>query len=452
MVEPVPSKAESSSLERIFQRAITPFESFLHHESASALLLMACTVLALVLANSPWSHAYHTLLDMPLGIGFGRWEYRLSLHHAINDGLMALFFFVAGLEIKRELLVGSLSSGRRALLPALAALGGMLVPAGAYLLVNHASAFPQGWGVPMATDIAFAVGVLMLMGARIPRSVAAFLVALAIVDDLGAVVVIALFYSGELVLPALTACAALVGVLVLCNLAGLRSALPYFLVGVLLWFSLQAAGIHATLAGVVTAFAIPARPRYAQARFGAQVRELMTRFEGYDGDDRADLSILRNETQFAILGALRQGIGLVEAPLQRMENHLHLPVAFGVVPLFALANAGVPISSEAVLSLFSEPAALGILLGLAVGKPLGIVGFSWLALRLGWGDLPAGMNLRHLLGVGLLGGIGFTMSIFVAELGFVDHPEILDLAKSAILLASMLAGMAGWAWFRFGVR
>lgn len=443
-----PAESDRNALERIFHRALTPFETFLHEESAGALVLMACTVLALVLANSPWSHPYHVVLDTPLGLSFGAWEYRISLHHAINDGLMALFFFVAGLEIKRELLVGSLSSLRLALLPAVAALGGMAVPALIYALINRDAAFPQGWGVPMATDIAFAVGVLMLLGSRIPRSVAAFLVALAIVDDLGAVAVIALFYSGDLATQPLLACLGLTVLLALCNLAGLRSALPYFVVGALLWFALQAAGIHATLAGVVAAFAIPARPVYAQARFGAQARALMSRFEGYEGDDRADLSILRNEAQFAILSALRQGIRRVEAPLQRMENHLHLPVAFLVAPLFALANAGVPLSWEATARLFADPAGLGIMAGLTLGKPLGIVGFSWLALRLGLGQLPEGARMTHLVGVGLLGGIGFTMSIFVAELAFAGHPAALDLAKTGVLLASLVSGIAGWLWFR----
>jgi len=451
MAGPIPPNEGSiNTLERVFQRVLTPFEQFIHRESAGSLVLAVCTLLALIIANSPLESLYHHVLNITLGLclAMGQWGYHLSLHQIINDGLMALFFFVVGLEIKRELLVGSLSSPRRALMPAVAALGGMIVPAAIYLLINLDGLFPQGWGVPMATDIAFALGVLMFLGARVPHSVLAFLVALAIVDDLGAVVVIALFYTGDLSGPALLVSLALVGLLTLCNLAGVRFALPYFSLGVLLWAALQAAGIHATLAGVATAFAIPARPRHAQVIFSAQVRDLMNRFDGFEGDDRADLSILGNQIQFSILSTLRQGIRLVETPLQRLENILHLPVALVVVPLFALANAGIPLESSVIAHLFVDPTTLGIILGLVLGKPIGIIGFSWFAQRLGLCHLPDDSGMYHLVGVGLLGGIGFTMSIFVAELGFRLHPEVLDLAKTAVLFASLVSGLAGWLWFR----
>ncbi len=432
--------------ERAFDRLISPFEQFIRHESTSGLLLMAATVAAIALANSPLGPAYHHWLETPVGFSFGEWRLEKSLHHWINDGLMALFFFVVGLEIKREILVGELSDLRAAALPSIAAVGGMVVPALLYLSLVDNPEWRDGWGIPMATDIAFAVGVMVLLGSRVPKALITFLVALAIVDDLGAVVVIALFYTEELNVTALWWAAGLTALLAVQNRVGVRRPLPYFLVGGLLWLALLKSGVHATLAGVITALAIPAFPKYDPARFVTHVRELMDLFEA---NTHPGESILKNHHQYSILQTLENGVHLVETPLQRLEHALHGPVAYLIVPIFAFANAGIPLDLETLGETLTHPLTLGVGTALVLGKLIGIAGLSWLAIRFGIGQLPAGARPIHLVGVGLLGGIGFTMSIFIGELAFSDAPEALVLAKTGILFASLTAGILGLLWLRF---
>lgn len=431
--------------ERAFDRFLTPFEEFVHRQTTSGLILMSAAVLALVLANGPLAEAYRHLVHTPVALTVADWSIEKTLHHWVNDGLMALFFFLVGLELKREILVGELAAPRQAALPIVAALGGMAVPALIYYALNPDGPAARGWGIPMATDIAFAIGALVLLAGRVPKALITFLVALAIVDDLGAVVVIALFYTEQLVWPALLAGAVVVGLLVVLNLAGIRQPLPYFLLGGLLWMALLKSGVHATLAGVITAFTIPARPRYDPDRFSALVRDLMQRF---DAGHRPGESILTNDDLRATVQTLEDGTRLVQAPLQRLEHAMHMPVAFLIVPVFAFINAGIPVDLGDLAITLAHPVTLGVGLGLVVGKFVGIAGASWLALRLGIGQLPAGTRFSQIAGVAMLGGIGFTMAIFIADLGFAGAPDQLLMAKTGIILASLVAGTGGYLWLR----
>lgn len=429
--------------EKVFARVLTPFEEFVQRQTTSGMLLMATAILALILANSGWAAIYQHLVHLPAGIRVGDWGMEKTLHHWVNDGLMALFFFVVGLELKREILVGELARPRQAALPIVAAIGGMLVPALIYLTLNPAGEAARGWGIPMATDIAFAIGALVLLASRVPKALITFLVALAIVDDLGAVVVIALFYTEQLVLGWLAAAALAVAVLAIFNLAGIRRIVPYFLVAVLLWYALLQSGVHATLAGVLGAFTVPARPKYDPEAFSRHVKNLIARF---DASHEPGKSILTNDKLQTVVQTLESGVQQVETPLQRLAHIWHLPVAFLVIPVFALFNAGIPLEFGALRATLSHPVTLGVGLGLIAGKFIGITGASWLALKLGIGQLPAGTRFSQIAGVSLLGGIGFTMAIFIAELGFARQPEYLLMAKTGILSASLLAGIAGFVW------
>lgn len=429
--------------ERAFSKVISPFEEFIHHQTTSGILLMVCAVIALILANSPLAGAYQHLIHTPLSISLGSFTLEKSLLHWINEGLMTWFFFVVGLEIKRAILVGELSSPRQAALPIIAAIGGMIAPALIYFAINPSGDAARGWGIPMATDIAFAVGVLVLLGKRIPQSLVMFLVALAIVDDLGAVLVIAVFYTEQIALNYLLIALGLLLGLITLNLGGIRHAAPYFLLACALWLMLLNSGVHATIAGVLVAFTIPARPKYDPLRFSRHVRSLMDRFEQ---SHQADGNILTNDNQRAIVQTLEHSASQVGTLLQRLEHAHHLPVALLVIPLFALANAGVPIDVDSLGVALSHPVTLGVVAGLLLGKVIGIAGVCWLALKLGIGRLPDDTEFRHIIGVSLLAGIGFTMSIFIAELGFQQHAENLLLAKTGILLGSLIAGVLGYVF------
>jgi len=439
----------SAPWEKAFKRVLTPLEEFIHRQTTSGILLMLCAVIALYLANSQWSAAYHHLLEMTFTIGVEGFQLSKSVHHWINDGLMALFFFVVGLELKREILVGELADPKQALLPIIAAIGGMLMPALIYMGINPTGHSFDGWGIPMATDIAFALGTLALLGNRIPRSLLTFLVALAIVDDLGAVVVIALFYTEELNLIALSSAGVMLGLLIVLNKGGVRWSLPYILLGVLLWIAMLKSGVHATLAGIFLAFTIPMRPKYNPERFLSHINTMVGEIRhAYQHND----NIITNDQLRSKVQALGEGVRLVQAPAQTLEHKMHMPSAYLVIPIFSLANAGIPIDWSSIGSIITHPVSLGITAGLVVGKLLGIVGFSWLAVKSGLTTLPPGLDFRHMIGVGLMGGIGFTMSIFIAELGFAHYPEDLLMAKTGILLASMLAGVSGFVWLYLNSR
>lgn len=370
------------------------FQDFVRSEKAGGVLLLACTVLALSVANSPAGPFYAGLWQqVVLGLSLGHW---------INDALMAVFFLLVGLELERELYNGELSDWRNALLPIVAALGGALVPAAIHLSLNGGTPTQGGAGIPMATDIAFALGILALVGDRVPLSLRIFLTALAVIDDLLAIVVIAVFYTSTLQVAWLLGALAVFAALLLLNRRRVMALWPYLLGGALMWWLMLKSGVHPTLAGVMLAFAIPFSPR------------------------------AEDET----------------SPSHRLEHALHRPVAFLVLPLFALANTGVVLGADWSAGLVTANG-LGIIAGLLLGKPLGIVLASLLAVRMGWCRLPAELTWKHLLGAGLLGGIGFTMAIFIANLAFSGRPELVDASKMAILAGSLAAGVAGWAWLRF---
>jgi NhaA family Na+:H+ antiporter len=380
-------------------RLLAPFQRFASSEAAGGIVLLVCTAIALAWANSPWRDGYATVLHHALPVGGSRVKLELNVHEWINDGLMALFFFLVGLEIKREMLIGELASVRRAALPIAGAIGGMVVPAVLYVLFNGSGPGSRGWGIPMATDIAFALGVVALLGPRVPLALKVFLAAVAIVDDIGAVLVIAIFYTASIWWTSLAVAASVLVALVLLNGVGVRHAAPYLILGVVLWVAVLMSGIHATIAGVLLAMTIPAKAR--------------------------------DETESSLL--------------ERLEHTLHAPVAFVIVPLFALANAGVRIGGSS--SHVSVAVLSGVAVGLVVGKPLGITLASWLAVRSRFAALPDGVTWRLLQGVSWLGGIGFTMSLFVGALAFTDV-ELLDSAKLGVLLASCAAAFMGWLMLR----
>lgn len=432
-----------SPWEKSFDKILTPFDEFIHQQTTSGLLLMAMAVIALILANGPFASDYAHFMHTTISLGAGSWSLQMSLHHFINDGLMTLFFFIVGLELKREILVGELANLRNAVLPIGAAIGGMVVPALIYFAINPEGDAARGWGIPMATDIAFAIGALALLASRVPKALITFLVALAIVDDLGAVLVIAVFYTDTISFGPLLAAAGLFGVLMMFNLMGVRKTMPYFIVAVFLWYALLLSGVHATLAGILGALSIPAIPKYKPELFSHHVKELMQRF---DASHKPGQSIMTNDELRAVVQTLENGVHSVEAPLQRLEHVWHMPVAYLVIPIFALANAGIPLSFDSLGETMTHPVLVGVTLGLILGKFIGIAGVSWLLLKLNLAVLPKDTRFTQIAGVSLLAGIGFTMSIFVAELGFVGQEENLLMAKTGILLASLVAGIAGYVW------
>jgi len=418
-------------------RIVRPFQQFARTGATSGVLLLVATTVALVWANSPWHASYTAVWDSPVAVAVAGRSIQLSLLAWINDGLMAAFFLLVGLEIKRELLAGELASVRQATLPIAAAIGGMLVPALVYLSFNPSGMAAGGWGIPMATDIAFALGVLSLLGPRIPLGLKVFLTALAIVDDMGAVVVIALFYSDTLHLGPLAVSLACGVILVGLNATRIRRLLPFLAVGIVLWFALHESGIHATIAGVVLALTIPVRTRINAEEFSSQARDLLTEF---DKAETGDLLVITSKGQQEAIHALERASEGVQAPLLRLEHGLQPLVQYGIMPLFAFANAGVRLGGGEASP--AVPVTLGVLFGLALGKPLGIMLFSWLAVRLRLAALPAETSWRSLHGAAWLGGIGFTMSLFIAAQAFAGTPLLFP-AKLGILLGSTLAGSVG---------
>ena len=410
------------------------FQSFFKTAAAGGVVLLACAVAALVAANSAWSEAYHRLWATPIAIGVGSHALSLSLHAWINDGLMALFFLLVGLEIKRESMVGELSSPRQAALPIAAAVGGMAVPAIVYLLASDAGPAARGWGIAMATDIAFALGALAMVAPHAPAGLKIFLAALAIVDDIGAVLAIAIFYTGDIDWHAMQMAGLCLLGLIALNRLRVRSLIPYLAVGVALWFFVHESGIHATVAGILVAFAIPVRTRIDAAEYSAKARGLLDAFDEGETGDRA---VLTSKRQQEAVFALERASGDVTAPLLRLEHALHGLSAFVVMPLFAFANAGVTLGG-----LSADRVTLAVFLGLAVGKPLGITGAAFLAVRSGLASLPQGVSWTALHGCAWLGGIGFTMSLFIAALAF-EGTGLLDSAKIGILGASAVAGIIG---------
>jgi NhaA family Na+:H+ antiporter len=431
-------KPKVQRVRRAVRTVARPIQEFLRLESSSGILLFGFTVLALVWANSPWAGSYDDLWHTEISIGIGSYAVSRSLLHWINDGLMALFFFVVGLEIKREMLIGELASLRKALLPVVAALGGMIVPALIYVALNRGSETLAGWGVPMATDIAFSLGALALLGKRIPIQLKVFLTAFAIVDDIGAVIVIALFYASGIVWSHLLIGAILLLLLIAANWMGVHHPLIYAVLGFLLWIAFLDSGIHPTVAGVLIAMTIPARSALDRRAFLQRAYDILRQLER--GDKRADLATAEQSPQ-ASVRAFAEIAEEVEAPTQRFEHALHPWVTFFIMPLFAFSNAGVTFE-QGVGALVTSPAGLGVFLGLVLGKQLGITFFSWTAVKARIATLPAAVTWRHIYGVGWLGGIGFTMSLFIASLAFgAGNP--LDASKLGIYAASIVSGIGG---------
>lgn len=428
-----------SAPRRPIDRVLSPVTGFLEHRLAGAALLMLATLAAIVIANSPLSHGYHSFLHAHIQIGAGEYALDYSIHHWINDGLMSIFFFLVGLEIKRELLVGELSSVRKATLPAIAALGGMVVPALFYFALNRGTPTAGGWGIPMATDIAFALGVLALLGDRIPLGVKVFLTALAIVDDIGAVLVIAVFYTTDINFVSLFIGVGVLAVAAYMNRLDVRHSFVYLMLGIIVWVAFLKSGIHATIAAILMAFVIPATTRINGADLVARIELITARLKAIGLPE--DTKMNTPEQDHAIT-AMSETIELGQAPLQRIEHYLHRPVTFVVLPIFALANAGVTLEGNIAEELMS-PLALGIILGLFVGKQVGITLATWLAVRLKIADLPAGVTWRQIHGANILAGIGFTMSLFVASLAFTDPGHIAE-AKMGILTGSVISGILGY--------
>lgn len=433
--------------EKTFDKVVTPFEQFLHNQTTTGLVLMIMTVVALILANSPYSETYQHLFHTHFAISFGDLAIDHTFHHWINDGLMAIFFFLVGLEIKREVLVGELSDPKNAVLPIVAAIGGMIFPAIIFYSITYGTPASSGWGIPMATDIAFAISALVLLGKRVPAALVTFLVGLAIVDDLGAVTVIALFYTEQIHLTYLLTAFVFFGVLISFNRFGIHKPLPYFIIGGLMWAAMLESGVHATIAGILTAMTIPAKPKFNPHFFHEHIDKLV---DSYHKADRHDPNYQLSDEQKAILSQMEKGVHRVQTPLNRLEHDLHLPVGLIIIPLFALANAGIALNFSEMGEMVMQPVTLGVMLGLVVGKVIGIAGVSWLAIKLGFAKLPTGSTMSQLFGVSFLGGIGFTMSIFIAELAWKSGGEELLLgAKTGILIASLIAGIIGFIWLRF---
>ncbi len=433
MNEPLPIK-NATPIERLAR----PFQEFAQLEASGGILLIGCTIVALAWANSPWAESYHHLWHTNLTFGFAGAQLSEPLHFWINDGLMALFFLVVGLEIKRELLVGELASLKKAALPIAAAFGGMLVPAGIYALFNSGSPGSSGWGIPMATDIAFALGVLALLGDRVPLSLKIFLAALAIADDVGAVLVIAGFYTANISWSSLAVAGVFLVALVIMNRAGARHPLIYAVLGLGLWLGFLHSGIHATVAGVLLAITIPSRERLDRGTFLSRSEKVLGEFRR--ADDASD-DVAASATRAAALRILAEDCKRAESPMLRFEHALTPWIKHVVMPVFALANAGVVLGGETVSALTNR-VGLGVICGLALGKPIGIVTFSWFATRTKLAAMPDKASWRQILGVGMLAGIGFTMSLFIANLAFGDAP-LLETAKVGILAASVASGVAG---------
>jgi Na+:H+ antiporter, NhaA family len=422
------------------KRLLSPVESFLSIEASSGILLLVAAVVALIWANSPWHPSYQGLLHTPIGLRVGGLAFERDLHFWINDGMMVVFFFVVGLEIKRELHDGELSEIRRAMLPAIAAVGGMVVPAMIYLLLNAGRPAAGGWGVPMATDIAFAVGILALLGKRVPPALRILLLALAVIDDLGAILVIALFYSSGVDLAGFGVAGVGIVMILAMQKLGVRIAWAYVPPALVTWAGTYAAGVHPTIAGVIIGLLTPVRAWFGPDKFADQANAAVeaVRSNGLAGDGRGLYSKLTH-----LNVARREAV----SPVERLQHVLHGWVAFAIMPLFALANAGVALGGIR-LDGEGQRALLGVLVGLVLGKPIGIVLFSWTAVRLRAAALPAGVRWSGVLVVGVVAGIGFTMALFIASLAFPPGP-LVEVAKIGILAASAVAGVMGMAAGRF---
>lgn len=414
--------------------------SFLESQTSGGLVLLICTVIALVVANVPALQHLQELWHIEAGFSIGNFKIEMSVMHWINDALMAVFFFVVGLEIKREMLVGELSSVKKATLPIFAALGGMLVPAAIYAIFNHGTPTSNGWGIPMATDIAFAVGVISILGKRCPSALKIFLLALAIVDDLGAIIVLALFYpSHELNFVFMGLALVVFLILILFNKMKVNSPYVYMMFGLVLWYFVFRSGIHATIAGVLLAITIPSKTTINEVRFFVKVKHLLEKFKE---NGNSEVEVLANPKQMEVIHDINEEVDAINPLMHRFESALHPISHFLIIPLFALANAGVTLDGS-ILQMSPMPAVVpGIFFGLLLGKPIGITLFSYISVKTRLAELPGGVPWKQIFAIGMVAGIGFTMSIFVDNLAFSD-PVYLNMGKAAILVTSFVSAICG---------
>ncbi len=422
---------------------ISKFKEFLQSNTIGGFLLIISAVIAIIWANSPWSESYFAIWGSYLTIGVGEFSLSKSLLHWINDGLMVIFFFFVGLEIKRELLVGELSSFSKAALPIIGAIGGMIVPALFYLALNWNTEYVRGWGIPVATDIAFALGVLAMLGKRVPIAMKVFLTALAIVDDIGAVLIIAIFYTSDLSIISLAFGAGILILLIALNIFGVKKPAIYIILGVFLWYAFLKSGVHATVAGVLLAMTIPVRSKMRKDEFLNKTKPYIEELESKASNNSKEYFVKNEQDIFGYIGEFSVD---VQSPLYRIEHILAKYVAFLIMPIFALANAGVVIDAEALASAFGS-VSIGIFLGLTLGKQIGIFSFSYLAVKFGWATLPSNVNWKQVYAVSMLCGIGFTMSLFISMLAF-DYPSAIVQSKIGIFSASIVAGLIGYFWIR----
>ncbi len=433
------TKEPKNVLQRGLEHIHDPISSFIRGQTTSSLVLLVATIAALWWANSAYSSIYQELIHTPIGFFVGGLELSASLKHIINDGLMVIFFFLLGLEIKREVLAGDLarSDNRRMLI--LCAIGGMVCPALIYSVFNWSLDSQIGWGIPMATDTAFALGVLTLVRKHIPVSLLAFIVGLAIVDDVGAILVIAIFYTQEISIIHLASALALIAFLAIGNYADVRQPIFYALIGVAAWWAMLKSGVHPTVAGVAIALTVPARPKLASGKLLNKAKSAISSMQAKS----KDVDVLGSKSDHDQVLEMRDFAEGASTPLRRWEDALVLPVALFILPLFALTNAGVVFGYSAFIHSLQQPTGLGIITGLVVGKFIGISGACWLGLRYNFGCLPNGVSIHHVIGASLVAGIGFTMSTFIATLGFDAQPEHLHNAKTSILVASVLSAILG---------
>ncbi|SFG09991.1 Na+/H+ antiporter NhaA [Neptunomonas qingdaonensis] len=433
-----------NALQRGLENIHDPFSNFIRAQTTSSLLLLVATITALWWANSVYSSTYQNLIHTPIGFFVGEFELRASLKHIINDGLMVVFFFLLGLEIKREVLAGELArpDNRRMLI--FCAVGGMVCPAVIYAMLNWSLDSQIGWGIPMATDTAFALGVLAIVRKHIPVSLLAFIVGLAIVDDVGAIVVIAIFYTQEVSVMHLLSAFALIAFLAVANYAGVRQPLFYFIIGVAAWWAMLKSGVHPTVAGVAIALTVPAKPKLATRKLRDNVKSII----GAMQKKTNEVDVLGSRRDHEQVLEVRDDAERAGTPLRRWEDALDLPVSLFILPLFALTNAGVVFGFSSFVESLQHPIGLGIICGLVIGKFIGISGACWLGLRYKIGRLPDSVNLQHVIGVSFVAGIGFTMSTFIAALGFDTQPEYLHIAKTSILAASVLSAILGVLYIR----
>jgi NhaA family Na+:H+ antiporter len=430
---------ESAPIEIILK----PIQRFLKVQASGGILLFVATVIALFWANSLYMESYHSLLKNIVSVGFDQFKIEKPLIIWINDGLMAIFFFLVGLEIKRELLIGELSTFKQAALPIIAAIGGMIVPAFIYLYFNEGTVSQNGWGIPMATDIAFSLGVVSLLGNRVPFTLKVFLTAFAIIDDIGAVIIIAFFYTSSISVTALIVGGAFFLVLILSNILHVRSPFVYILFGIGMWIAFLKSGVHPTIAGVLIAFTIPAKARINSTDFLKRSKETLDQLE--KSQVHGEKVRTTGELNSAIFD-LEDSSEKVLAPAHRIEHNLHPLVAYFIMPVFAFANAGITVEGDFINSLIN-PVTIGILAGLFFGKQIGIFIFSWVACKIRLASLPENISWKQMYGIGLIGGIGFTMSLFIAALAFGESDLIIN-AKIGILLASLFSGIAGYLMLR----